>query len=53
MKHISNCSEALHQGGQKHRVRRVPGELPVGMQNLLHSCQPEVREGRKVIVGYL
>ena len=36
----ANLKESCCQG----RLRRVPGFLPVCLQDFLHRCQPEVRE---------
>ena len=45
MKHIKTINKPVperkcFQG----RLRRVPGFLPVGLQNFLYRCQSEVRE---------
>lgn len=43
MKHIQTINKKKSEGycGQG-RLRRVPGFLPIGVQNFLHRCQSEV-----------
>ena len=46
----SDGSTALHQDRQEHCLRRMPGELPVCVQDFLHGRKPEVREERQIIL---
>ena len=44
----SNDSETLYRYNGKIRLRRVPGLLPIRLQNLLHRGEPEVQKGGEI-----
>jgi hypothetical protein len=43
-------TEALHQCFRQYRLRRVPGFVPVCLQNFLHGSQSKVPKAAKQII---